>query len=147
MFLVRPRAPSGTLTSSRDPCLRNHAPPQETYESKPDEYVSHLIGHESTGSLLSALKAKGLASGLCAGVSEGGHERSTAAWLFGVGITLTDAGVARWTEAVDLLFAYVDMMRKAGPQKWIFEEISAIKARAASCSEGPVSAPMAPTKP
>lgn len=90
------------------------------------------MGHESSGSLLSALKARGLASGLCAGISEGGHERSSAAWLFGVGITLTDAGVARWAEAVGLLFAYVDMVRRAGPQKWIWEEISAIKARPCS---------------
>jgi nardilysin len=32
------------------PCLRQH------YTSKPDHYISHLVGHEGPGSLLSALK-------------------------------------------------------------------------------------------
>jgi secreted Zn-dependent insulinase-like peptidase len=32
------------------PCLRQH------YTSKPDHYISHLVGHEGPGSLLAALK-------------------------------------------------------------------------------------------
>lgn len=72
-------------------------PMEEAYDSKPHGYVSHLIGHESSGSLLSALKEKGLSSGLWAGVTWGGAYRSSAAWLFGVCITLTDAGLPRWT--------------------------------------------------
>ncbi len=40
------------------------------YRSKADEYLSHLVGHEGKGSLLSALKAKGWASELSAGVGE-----------------------------------------------------------------------------
>ncbi|CAI5991840.1 unnamed protein product, partial [Closterium sp. NIES-64] len=40
------------------PCL--HA----EYASKPHDYLSHLIGHESSGSLLSLLKAKGWATEL-----------------------------------------------------------------------------------
>jgi nardilysin len=50
----------------------------EHYTRKPDEYISHLIGHEGRGSLLSALKEKGWATKLSAGVSDSGHERSSA---------------------------------------------------------------------
>lgn len=71
-------------------------PMDELYDSRPAGYVSHLIGHESAGSLLAALKEKGLASGLWAGVTWGGIYRSSAVWLFGVCITLTDAGLPRW---------------------------------------------------
>ena len=56
---------------------------------KADEYVGHLVGHEGTGSLLSALKARGWASELSAGVSD----QSSVAWLFEVSITLTEAGL------------------------------------------------------
>jgi secreted Zn-dependent insulinase-like peptidase len=57
---------------------------------KADEYLSHLIGHEGHGSLLSALKARGWASDLCAGVSE----TTSLVWLFDVSITLTEAGLS-----------------------------------------------------
>lgn len=36
---------------------------------KPEYYVSHLIGHEGEGSLLSYLRRKGLANGVSAGYS------------------------------------------------------------------------------
>jgi hypothetical protein len=48
------------------------------------------VGHEGSGSLLSALKARGWASELSAGVSE----QSSVVWLFEVTITLTEAGLA-----------------------------------------------------
>ena len=63
------------------------------YRSKADEYLSHLVGHEGKGSLLSALKAKGWASELSAGVGDSGYDRNTAACVFEVHITLTEAGL------------------------------------------------------
>ena len=63
------------------------------YRSKADEYLSHLVGHEGKGSLLSALKAKSWASELSAGVGESGYDRNTAAYVFEVHITLTEAGL------------------------------------------------------
>lgn len=62
------------------------------YRSKADEYLSHLVGHEGKGSLLSALKAKGWASELSAGVGESGYDRNTAAYVFEVHINLSQAG-------------------------------------------------------
>ena len=57
---------------------------------KADEYLGHFVGHEGSGSLLSALKARGWASELSAGVSE----QSSVVWLFEITITLTEAGLA-----------------------------------------------------
>jgi secreted Zn-dependent insulinase-like peptidase len=90
-------------------------------------YASHLLGHEGAGSLLSALKARGWAAGVCAGVAEGGHERSSASWLFTVGVTLTDAGRNAWRDVAALVFQYTALCRAAPPQAWIFEELAAIK--------------------
>lgn len=64
------------------------------YREKAEDYISHLVGHEGSGSLLSALKAAGWASAISAGVNEGGYERNTALFVFEVSITLTDAGLA-----------------------------------------------------
>ena len=63
------------------------------YKAKPDDYISHLVGHEGRGSLLSALKAKGWASAISAGVSESGYERNSAVYMFEVTVTLTEAGL------------------------------------------------------
>lgn len=39
----------------------------ELFESLPSRYISHLIGHEGPGSIMSYIKAKGWANGLSAG--------------------------------------------------------------------------------
>ena len=63
------------------------------YRAKPEDYVSHLVGHEGAGSLLSALKARGWASAISAGVNESGFERNSALFVFEITITLTEAGL------------------------------------------------------
>jgi insulysin len=40
---------------------------EDLFESQPSRYVSHLIGHEGPGSIMSYVKAKGWANGLSAG--------------------------------------------------------------------------------
>ena len=39
------------------------------FESQPSRYISHLIGHEGPGSIMSYIKSKGWANGLSAGTS------------------------------------------------------------------------------
>ena len=100
----------------------------EWYECKPEEYVSHLLGHESSGSLLAALKARGLATGLCAGVSDGGYERSSCGWTLGLTVSLTTQGLAAWHEVAALLFASCALLRRSGPQRWVWDELAGTKA-------------------
>lgn len=59
------------------------------YRKKAEDYISHLVGHEGRGSLLSALKARGWATELSAGVAE----TTSLASLFNISITLTEAGL------------------------------------------------------
>eukprot|EP00798_Chlamydomonas_sp_ICE-L_P021127 gene21127-28014_t len=53
-------------------CLYKH------YHKKADHYISHLVGHEGPGSLLSLLKARGWATNVCAGMAEEGHYTNSA---------------------------------------------------------------------
>jgi nardilysin len=96
------------------------------YLKKADDYLSHLIGHEGKGSLLSALKSKGWAYELSAGVSE----TTSAATIFDASITATDAGLAaspgNGLAIVEYLFGYITMLKQAGPQEWAFKELAAI---------------------
>jgi secreted Zn-dependent insulinase-like peptidase len=96
------------------------------YLKKAEEYVSHLVGHEGAGSLLAALKARGWASELCAGVSD----QTSAGWLFDVSVTLTEAGLAAapggGLAAAGLVFEYLGMLRAAGAQRWAWDEMALI---------------------
>ena len=83
-------------------------------------YVSNLLGHEGSGSILSLLKARNLATELCAGVSQTDRE-----WeVFQVDIELTDKGLAERALVVDIVLAYLDMLRQVGPQRWLFDELA-----------------------
>ncbi len=85
---------------------------------KPHQYVGHLLGHESTGSLLSVLKEKGWAENLVAGGSELTHSNTT----FDIQIDLTPDGLKNWQAVAELLFSEIELIRTDGVQPWIFEE-------------------------
>lgn len=88
------------------------------YDVKPMNYVGNLVGHEGQGSLLSQLKAEGLAEGLAAGSQLGWRGGS----MFGVNITLTEKGMGDYERVLQLLFAYLDMLREQPPREWLYDE-------------------------
>uniref|UniRef100_A0A8C9XCT4 Nardilysin convertase n=1 Tax=Sander lucioperca TaxID=283035 RepID=A0A8C9XCT4_SANLU len=59
---------------------------------KPLHYISWLIGHEGTGSILSLLRKKCWALALFGGNSETGFDQNTTYSIFSISITLTNQG-------------------------------------------------------
>lgn len=89
------------------------------YESQPSRYISHLIGHEGPGSIMSYVKSKGWANSLSAGaypVCPG------TPGIFDVQVRLTEEGLKHYPEIAKIFFQYVAMLRESPPQEWIFEE-------------------------
>ncbi|CAE7210328.1 IDE [Symbiodinium natans] len=90
------------------------------WRSKPSLYISHLLGHEGEGSVIAKLKQQGLISGC--GVGDGN-------WLEGafsllkVNFDLTDKGLDSVQEIGQHLFAYLGLLQKMPPEKWIFDEM------------------------
>uniref|UniRef100_A0A6U3RP04 Peptidase M16 N-terminal domain-containing protein n=1 Tax=Ditylum brightwellii TaxID=49249 RepID=A0A6U3RP04_9STRA len=109
--------------------LEMHFPIREIetlYQSKPTRYISHLVGHEGFGSILQLLKDLGYANELSAG-----EMRSCSDWSsFGISIDLTDEGLESVEDVVVIVFAYLNMLKRSGPQRWIHDETSTV----ASCS-------------
>ena len=70
------------------------------WKSRPCDYISHLLGHESQGSLLSALKEKMWVNGCSAGVGLSDFENASSHALFTVNFTLTEEGVHFWKDIV-----------------------------------------------
>ncbi|KAJ3072227.1 Insulinase (Peptidase M16) [Podochytrium sp. JEL0797] len=88
------------------------------YLCKPSHYLSHLIGHESEGSLLALLKQKGWAQDLSAGASSGAVNFA----FFKISVGLTALGSQHCEEIVTMVFEYIEMLRQKGVQAWIFDE-------------------------
>lgn len=85
---------------------------------KSGDYLSHLIGHESKGSILDLLEEEGLATSLSSGCSS--HENYYSD--FSITIKLTSKGFQNIPKVVSTVGAYINMLKKEGPQDWVYEE-------------------------
>ncbi|XP_015771997.1 PREDICTED: insulin-degrading enzyme-like [Acropora digitifera] len=92
------------------------------YESKPCHYISHLLGHEGKGSLLSELKTRGWVNELMAGGLGGGKGFS----FFICNMELTTEGQEHIYDVVICVFQYLEMLRSEEPQEWVFKECQAL---------------------
>ena len=92
------------------------------YLKKPSKYFAHLIGHESDGSILAALKAKLWANGLSSYLYQSHKEFS----CFAVSVELSDEGVKNIDQVVACIFTYIGMIQRTGPQDWVWQELKDI---------------------
>lgn len=93
------------------------------YKSKPTRYLSHLLGHEGKGSLLSLLKAKHYATDLYADDAS----KSCVPWsILTIRMELTGLGLQHVDDVVTMVFAYVDLLQTQGIQEWIFDEVRTV---------------------
>eukprot|EP00736_Rhodelphis_marinus_P009605 Rmarinus@m.6325 len=88
------------------------------YKKKPLSFLSHLLGHESAGSILYMLKVLGWAQGLSSGEMRSMLKSS----IFMVKIQLTPEGKKNWVSVVSIVYQYLHMLSVSLPQKWIFDE-------------------------
>ena len=95
---------------------------ESLYETQPSRYLSHLLGHEGPGSILSYIKARGWANGLEAGCSQ----LCPGSSMFYVEIRLTEEGLKVYPEIVKVIFQYIALMRENPPQEWIVDEMIGI---------------------
>lgn len=89
------------------------------WEYLPTRYLSHLIGHESRGSLLYLFKQKGWANSLSSGPST----LSAGFAEFSIHIELTVDGLKNYDLVIEDVFKYIKMLKEKGPQQWIFDEL------------------------
>lgn len=93
---------------------------ERNWECKPSGYYSHLLGHETRGSVLHYLKKKNWVNEL----SAGGMKVCNGNSLFMVEFELTPQGLANWQQIVVHVFEYLTMLKSQGPQEWVWKENS-----------------------
>ena len=83
-------------------------------------YQSHVIGHESKHSLLSALISEDLATEV---VTHFDHEIDSFSY-FDIEITLTDKGFDNYTRVVEIVWARINLLKNSEPKEYVFNEYS-----------------------
>ncbi|CDH56832.1 a-pheromone processing metallopeptidase ste23 [Lichtheimia corymbifera JMRC:FSU:9682] len=92
------------------------------YAIQPGRYISHLIGHEGAGSILSLLKKNGWANYLQVGSIHGGIGFE----FLRISIDLTEEGLRSYEDVVVCVFQYINMLRQSGVQRSIFNEVQSL---------------------
>ncbi len=86
--------------------------------SKPAELIAFVLGHEGAGSLLSALKAEGLATGLSAAAEADTHDYGS----FELSVSLTPQGLTEYERVLAMVFAGIDLLQRSGVPPHVFAE-------------------------
>ncbi|KAK1946180.1 Insulin-degrading enzyme [Phytophthora citrophthora] len=92
---------------------------EKGYSQQHASVLSHLIGHEGQGSLLSYLKKKKWANSVYAGIVEDYDEFS----LFVVSFDVTEDGIERADDVLKAMFQYINLMLSSPWEKWMFDEL------------------------
>lgn len=92
------------------------------WRQKPAHLITHLFGHEGPGSILSVLKDRGIATGLCSGIAlEHTGQSSISVEVEVVEGAVTEANV----ELIgDLLILYLRMFKATECPDWLMKEMS-----------------------
>lgn len=92
------------------------------YKSKPLSYLSHVLGHEGEGSLLSELKRLNLATAISAGVGFSFSNES----MFSVTIGLTEKGEKAWKQVVELVFSTIQRIKSEPLRPDLYRDLAKI---------------------
>jgi len=84
----------------------------ELRKTRPHRVLSHLIGHESPGSLHYLLNEKGFITGLSSGAALDASDFS----LFSVSLSLTPKGMKAKDEILDLIFQWIALIKKVATE-------------------------------
>ena len=93
---------------------------RDHFEANPVQYISHLADHEGDGSLFSELKRKGWCNSLYAG----GRKEARGFQFFNITLDLSEEGGEKIDEIIELVYQYLNMLRKEKPSEWIYNELN-----------------------
>ncbi|KAJ1927787.1 metalloprotease, partial [Linderina macrospora] len=95
------------------------------FKEKPVSYVRSLLAHTGVGSLAHYLKKRGWSHAIEA---DNMSEVRFCDNIMGIIVSATKEGMAHWQDVVRAVFAYIQVLKKEGPQQWFYDEISTSRA-------------------
>ncbi len=91
---------------------------EKYYRNKPLTFISHLLGNENSGSLLSYLKNKSWADHLSSGGGISGFNFKE----FAIHIQLTEPGIEHIDDIVQVTLEYIRLITEQGLESWRYQE-------------------------
>ena len=88
------------------------------YQSKPDRYITNILGHEGPGSLHAYLNEKGWIESLGAGSQS--FDKNTS--LIVINISMTNQGAKRVDQIIGAVFQYIDFLREQPLSESLYDE-------------------------
>lgn len=102
-------------------------PPQKShYKEKCLDYLGYVVGHEGRNSILDHLRNKQWALELSAGSDGDGFNDNKMCSMFTITITLSEEGARNIAVVTKYVHQYMHMLRKKGPQRWLWDELKEI---------------------
>ncbi|CAO1629238.1 unnamed protein product [Parajaminaea phylloscopi] len=92
------------------------------FRAKPGQFLSHFVGHEGQGSILSHLKKRGWANHL----SAGGNNGADGFEFFRISIDLTKDGLQNYQDVVAAVFRYIELLKQSSIPEWTYNEVSSL---------------------
>ncbi|MEZ0174987.1 MAG: insulinase family protein [Candidatus Reddybacter sp.] len=86
-------------------------------------FLGHLLGGESEGSFLAAMKARGLVESLSAGPAFDSREGAA----FAITIGLTPQGIVERQQVLDLFYQWLSLAAKQGVEAWRYDELTQLQ--------------------
>ena len=90
----------------------------EHYQSKPDRYITNILGHEGPGSLHAYLNEKGWIESLGAGSQS--FDKNTS--LIVINIAMTNQGAGKTDQIIGAVFQYIDFLREQPLSESLYDE-------------------------
>ncbi|KAJ2757425.1 metalloprotease [Coemansia pectinata] len=95
--------------------------------AKPFAYINALLGHKEAGSIYSVLRKNGWATTISGYSSSTFYDGFS---TYEISVTATPKGLENYEAIVSVIFGYINMLVKNGPQEWYYQELALIsKAR------------------
>ncbi|KAJ2866718.1 metalloprotease [Coemansia aciculifera] len=95
--------------------------------AKPFAYINALLGHKEAGSIYSVLRKNGWATTISGYSSSTFYDGFS---TYEISVTATLKGLENYEDIVSVIFGYINMLVKNGPQEWYYQELALVsKAR------------------
>ena len=97
------------------------------YRTKPVDYLAHILGHESEGSLIAVLREASLAVDIAAGVGSDGYSNNSGLSMFELKLNLTLLGLQHWQMVLTkYVFPYIELCKAQGIVASVYEEMAKV---------------------
>lgn len=98
-------------------------PARDHYKIKPHVYLARILRHEGEGCLFEYLEKKAWCEDVSCTVGQDSLENNSLYTTLVLALRMTPEGRQNFAEILSVIYSYINLIRKEGPQKRIHDEL------------------------